>query len=246
VGAVINRRELYIAQERQRSAIAVASKIAHELRTPLMTIQANAKALKSPVNQHDDTHAIAMDIDKASRDSLKTIEMVMMISQSRDVIATQFIPIDINPVVLSTLQDYSFANEAERHMLLPFSSQLDAQVLISGDESLIRHILLNLLKNALFYARRGGSQVEVSTRRNKHWVELWVSDDGPGIPASMRLNIFDQYVTTNAEGGGTGLGLSFVKLATHAMNGEVRCTATADWATTFIVRLPILPAVSQV
>jgi two-component system CAI-1 autoinducer sensor kinase/phosphatase CqsS len=235
-GIVIHRRETSILAERNQASLSIASKIAHEIRTPLMTIQAAAMALENPFSRND--KAIATDIDAASTDVLKTIDMVLTLSKNPKTATQKFIPLDINKGIESSLERYPFLSEEEREMVTFRKNTGTKAAIVKGDESLIYHIVLNLLKNALFFAKKGGGHVEITTRCTKKKIEIQVSDDGPGVPALMQINIFDQYVTTNSHSGGSGLGLSFVKMAIRTMDGNIRLSNKKGWPTTFIVILP--------
>src|SRR5690606_35209890 len=69
-------------------------------------------------------------------------------------------------------------------------------------------------------------------------VRLSVSDNGIGIPASMRGRIFEPYVTTKTHG--TGLGLAIVKRAVEDHNGYVRVLDNAPQGTRFVIELPVI------
>jgi two-component system phosphate regulon sensor histidine kinase PhoR len=73
-------------------------------------------------------------------------------------------------------------------------------------------------------------------------VELWVQDDGPGIPPESRKRVFERFYRVDrarsAETGGTGLGLSIVKHIVQAHGGEVGVKSEPGTGTTFFFTLP--------
>ena len=74
------------------------------------------------------------------------------------------------------------------------------------------------------------------------WVE--VSDDGPGIPAEVREQVFDRFVrgsgpADTAAGNGTGLGLAIVRAVTTSHGGEVELASSPQGGALFRVRLPL-------
>jgi signal transduction histidine kinase len=100
------------------------------------------------------------------------------------------------------------------------------------DPFAVRQLLLNLLLNALDFAR---SSIHVTTRAVDGQAEVVVADDGPGVPPADRERIFQRFVTTRP--GGNGLGLSTSREIAEAHGGTLSLLAT-DSGATFAVRLP--------
>ena len=71
---------------------------------------------------------------------------------------------------------------------------------------------------------------------NNHY-DVWVSDNGPGIPAAVRQNLFDPFVSSGKPNG-TGLGLAIVSKIVHDHGGEVRVEKTSETGTVILVHLP--------
>jgi two-component system nitrogen regulation sensor histidine kinase NtrY len=109
-------------------------------------------------------------------------------------------------------------------------------VVISGDGDQLDQVLINLMKNAL-EAVGGRGAVEVGWRLlDSEMVEVWVRDDGPGIPASA--NLFVPFFTTKP--GGTGIGLALSRQITEAHGGTLVLTNRGDAPGALArVRLPV-------
>ncbi|GAC1338698.1 MAG: hypothetical protein NVSMB23_06730 [Myxococcales bacterium] len=104
---------------------------------------------------------------------------------------------------------------------------------VACDPYAVRQLLLNLLLNALDFAR---TQIVVSTARGADGAaELLVRDDGPGVPAADRSRIFQRFVTTRA--GGNGLGLSSSREIAEAHGGTLSLLDGTGGAA-FLTRLP--------
>lgn len=102
------------------------------------------------------------------------------------------------------------------------------------DPFAVRQLLLNLLLNALDFAR---SRIVVTTSRTEDGaVELSVADDGPGVPQGDRARIFQRFVTTRP--GGNGLGLSTSREIAEVHGGSLSLSDTPGGGATFRVRLP--------
>jgi signal transduction histidine kinase len=94
---------------------------------------------------------------------------------------------------------------------------------IEADEQLLRQALFNLLLNATQAVERNG-QIEVSASRDgTAEATLEIRDNGPGVPAEHRTDIFKPYFTTTQKG--TGLGLAVVQQIVLAHGWEIECLA---------------------
>jgi signal transduction histidine kinase len=98
-----------------------------------------------------------------------------------------------------------------------------AACLVAADRSALDRLLVNLIDNAVRYAK---SRVTVAVAREGEWVVLAVTDDGPGIPAAGRERAFDRFARLDtarsrdgAEDGGAGLGLAIVRATAAAYGG---------------------------
>ena len=94
---------------------------------------------------------------------------------------------------------------------------------IEADEQLFRQTLFNLLLNAIQAVGQGGSIEIAATRPTPTEIIVEVRDNGPGVPADRRTEIFKPYFTTNVEG--TGLGLAVVRQIVLAHGWEIECAA---------------------
>jgi signal transduction histidine kinase len=117
------------------------------------------------------------------------------------------------------------------------------EVLLPGDERLLRRALRNLLENARRYA---GDGVEVQVaRRPDGGAELAVADRGPGVPEAWRERIFEPFfrLPGHAEReGGVGLGLSLVRQIAERHGGSARCEARVGGGSRFVISLPAAPS----
>ena len=120
----------------------------------------------------------------------------------------------------------------------------DESVVVYGDRLILRQALVNLIDNAVKYSPAGGRiQVRV-TRNGKHDAIVEVTDSGPGIDAEHRDKIFQRFYRVDKarsrEDGGAGLGLSIVKWAVEAHQGQIELESERDTGATFRIRLPLV------
>ncbi|MCP4600260.1 MAG: hybrid sensor histidine kinase/response regulator [Proteobacteria bacterium] len=107
------------------------------------------------------------------------------------------------------------------------------------DTRQLKHLLLNLLKNAAKASEHKG-KVTVDIQVDSEKLILKVIDQGKGIPEDKRAHIFDPFFTTSDDEG-TGLGLSICKQVADMHNGDLLCDETPGGGATFTFQIPVLP-----
>ncbi len=179
---------------------------AHELRTPIAILNARLAALPSG---SDKTSLL----EDAAR--LTTLAGQLLDLQRLDKKSNHFLPVnlvgmakqvvfDLGPLALAAGYDMSF--EAER-----------GEILIMGDQTSLERALTNLVQNAIDHGGRHGT---ITVRvRAAGFIE--VCDEGKGIPASERRQIFDPFNRLTPDGRGAGLGLNLVQEIMHLHGGQV-------------------------
>ena len=191
-----------------------AAGLAHETRNPLNIIRGLAQMIsKEP--------AAAPEIQKKTREIIGEADKVAaqlneFINYSR--------PREVRPSVLPL---NSVVNEVVRALNYDLEEkkinlQVAGEVLsIEADEQLLRQALFNLILNAI-QAVNGQGEIQVAaTKRGPGEALLEVRDNGPGVPAENRAEIFKPYFTTQKTG--TGLGLAVVQQIVLAHGWEIEC-----------------------
>ena len=115
-----------------------------------------------------------------------------------------------------------------------------------GDESMLHHILNNLLTNAVKYSPDGGP-VEFSLERQDDQAIFCVKDKGMGIPLPDQKQLFSAFhrASNVTHLPGTGLGLVIVKRCVEMHGGQIECQSKEGMGTTFTVRLPLFKFVGS-
>lgn len=108
----------------------------------------------------------------------------------------------------------------------------------SIDKSKIKHVIDNLVSNAIKYTPQKG-EVEIIAEKGSKSFRIIVMDTGVGIPSGMEEKIFDRFVRCHKDmGEGTGLGLSIVKMIVEKHGGKVWVENRSSGGSKFIVELP--------
>jgi signal transduction histidine kinase len=118
---------------------------------------------------------------------------------------------------------------------------LNEDIAFSGDEVLLRRLIMNLLDNAIKYTPAGGS-VSVRLISEPDRVKFIVSDTGIGIPADAAPYIFERFYRADKArsraDGGSGLGLAIARWVAEAHKGSIDLVSNPDHGSKFIVSLP--------
>jgi len=193
---------------------------AHQLRTPLAGLKTYSSIGRDMTNLDDLRHIVhEMDLglDRAGRMVSQLLALARTDSGDLSVTGTQT-PVDLCALVADEINDLMEQAE-KRQIQLTFDAPVGA-AMIRADKTGLRHLIVNLIENALFYTPAGG-HVVVSIQQDNH-VILRVTDDGPGIPSSQRESVFERfYRVVGTNGNGSGLGLSIVKEVANAHHALV-------------------------
>ncbi|MGQ9570205.1 MAG: two-component system sensor histidine kinase NtrB [Thermodesulfovibrionales bacterium] len=201
----------------------ISAGIAHELRNPMGVIAGYTKILSKKVDESlkPIVNAISKEIDVMNRiisDFLsfaKPAELNMSIVDLKDMFEKC-----ITEVIRGR-------NNIKIHI------DIDELLQIKGDEVLLRQAFTNLIQNAVESMPKGG---ELSIKATKgDFVELFISDTGPGIAKNIVEKIFLPFFTTKERG--IGLGLSVVQKVIISHGGNIYVDSS-DKGTTFRIRLP--------
>ena len=106
----------------------------------------------------------------------------------------------------------------------------------------LKQLIVNLVVNAIRFSPRGGT-VTVGLHCNGRWAELWVDDQGPGIPEQEREQVFERFWQgdkARSQAGNFGLGLAMAKAITESHGGQIMALAAPMTGCRMLLRLPLL------
>jgi len=215
--------------------------VSHELKTPLASIQGFTESLLQGAMEDSEYNREFLQriLEQADRLNLLIQDMLALARVEAGEHPFDDTAVDVQQVVNGCLAVQQSSAESRQIELLnaPPQSPLSVQ----ADEEGVRQILDNLLDNAIKYSDPGG-RVEVGWELREEMVQLWVSDQGRGIPAESLDRVFERFYRVDKarsrELGGTGLGLAIVKHLAQAFEGDVWLTSTLGEGTTVCVSLP--------
>jgi signal transduction histidine kinase len=228
---VATRRDL-TAKERLAALGQLSGTIAHELGNPLNAISGHVQLLG---RRPDLPEAAKSQVAIVSGEVLRMTQVIRrFLDQTRGFTPAQE-TVRLTPLLDESL-DLSLGQEAKGRIAI--SRTIDpAAERVRTDPGLVRHLLTNLITNAVD-AMPGEGKLAVSARRDGGDLVLVVSDTGSGMPAEVKRHIFEPFYTTKEAGKGTGLGLSICKEIVRAFRGRIDVESEVGKGTEFTVRIP--------
>jgi signal transduction histidine kinase len=149
-------------------------------------------------------------------------------------------PVDVNDVAREVI-DLTYGELASRRVTVKTAFTPKIPV-VRGDRVQLQQVLLNLILNAcdaMSGTHASRRQVGISTSADPRFVELLVTDCGPGIPDGQLERVFEPFVTFRAQG--LGLGLAISRSIVTAHGGWIGAENNPDGGATFRCRLPVDP-----
>jgi len=224
-----------VATQRQRTFVGDA---AHELRSPLASLRVQLEVAQR-LGTNPDLHALIDDVLVDVGRLERLVEDLLALARLTE--SGSGLPrlerVDLADIVTDLVPSYESAR-------VPVTVASVVPASVTGDPDGLRRVAINLVDNAVRYARTGVTiGVESSNGTGRRTVTLVVTDDGRGIPAAERERVFDRFYRVAAsrsrDTGGTGLGLAIVRDVVRAHGGTVRLTSNpAGRGTQAIVTLP--------
>ena len=215
--------------------------VSHELRTPLSLIRGAAETLIDGGKDDPATLVRFLEIiDRhSSRLALLIEDLLLLSALDSGRIELHVAPVNLRTAVQELCDDHAAAARTRGTTLI---NEVPPELTVRADAGRLRQVLANLVDNAVKYGREQGEVRTGASVLGAGWVQVFVRDDGPGIPAEARDRVFERFfrvdkARTRAQGG-TGLGLAIVKNLVQAHGGEVRVESAENRGTTFYFKLP--------
>ena len=215
VNALLARAARAISVEQRFTSVA-----AHELRTPLAGIRAQAQlacGAQSDEDRMEALHSVIGGVDRAARVFDQLLDLTRIESMSSDV-AANFQWIDLSVVHQQVM--YELGDKARSKRIQLDARFVDAKV--HGLDFALYLLLRNLLANAILYSPPAG-QVQLLVQPEGDAIALTLDDSGPGIPAGAREHAFERFNRLNqSRAEGVGLGRSIVAQAVELHRATIR------------------------
>jgi two-component system, OmpR family, phosphate regulon sensor histidine kinase PhoR len=238
-GTVLVFHELTRLKRLESARQEFVANVSHELRTPLSLIKGYVETLLDGARDKPEVATRFLHTIDRNAERLKLlIEDLLTISElesGRVKLNLQAVP--LGSVVAKVFEDFKARADAKSMLLTNQAPDLA----VRADADRLEQVLGNLIDNAIKYGRAKGTVTVGGSARDNGQVEVFVQDDGPGIPPEALERVFERFYRVDKarsrEQGGTGLGLAIVKHIVQGHGGRVWATSEPGRGTTFYFTL---------
>jgi len=228
--------------ERMAAVSMTAKKIAHEINNPLGIIRNYIASMKLRLSDNEQINNELTIIDEEiHRISSLIVQMDMF---SKDPVFP-FELTDVNAAIEDIIHLVNASNSSTSGVVISFLPDNNLPYIITSKDA-IKQFLINLLKNAIEAMDNGGTIIvktglpSEEMAAGKEGIEIIVADTGPGLPESVKTNLYTPFVTTK-QNGHSGLGLSIVHKTIKDLGGKISNTSSPKDGTSFSIFLPNSP-----
>ncbi|MGZ6346096.1 MAG: GAF domain-containing sensor histidine kinase [Anaerolineales bacterium] len=219
----------------------LTSMIYHDLRSPLANIISSLDVLSTlfPSQENEAIQSVTT-IARRSTDRIQRLVSSLLdinrLESGQAIVSQQ----SVTPSILAEdALDAVRPMTDSRHQVLKshLSENLPA---VWVDVDMIRRVLINLMENASKFTSPEGN-IELGGQQDGEWVQLWVQDNGGGIPEAEQEHIFEKYIRLKGQenASGLGVGLAFCRLAVHGHGGKIWVESKLGQGSKFILTLPV-------
>lgn len=240
---LLEAEKLHVALEKEKELSVLKTQfmrtISHELRTPLATILTSSELIEryesrlSPERRKECLVTIRVQVGQLN-EMLQDISTVIRVEDDEIVFEPRLV--NIETFCREIISEIQLTMNTSRQIDLVLEGSFDE---VGADKRLLRHILLNLLRNAIKYSV-DQTPVTLEVKREGSHIALTVADQGIGICPEDRPRLFESFFRGSNIGniGGTGLGLKIVNDCVAIYKGTITLESEENVGSRFTVRLP--------
>jgi len=226
--------------ERQREEF--VANVSHELRTPLSLIKGYAETLLDGAQNNPE---VAERFLKIIERNANRLDLLIQDLLTISALESGRMKLELSAVGMHALAEKVFTDlhSKAENKSMTLVNELP-EIITQGDLNRLDQVLTNLVDNAIKYGRAEGSVTVGGRKLDDGKLEIFVRDDGPGIPPEALDRVFERFYRVDKarsrDQGGTGLGLSIVKHIVHAHGGEVWAESEPGKGATFFFTVPAM------
>ncbi|QII83256.1 CHASE2 domain-containing protein [Bordetella hinzii] len=241
VGTILTLSDISDIRHAERQREETLRFISHDMRAPQNSILALVAMHENDPASQDQAQTLQR-IAQLSRRTLHLVDGFVQLTRAESM-KIHPVPLDLADLLREVCDDFWAPSQA-RGIAIALQEPL-VPAFVMGDQTLLRRALSNLLDNAIKYSPKD-SQIRCDIRRDAaQWV-VSIADQGPGIAADQLEQVFQPFTrvgsAVQADAGGAGLGLAFVRAVAERHHGRAEVRSTPGQGSTFLLRLPSQPA----
>ena len=239
-GTILVFHDLTRLKQLERTREEFVANVSHELRTPLSLIKGYVETLLDGARNNPE---VAQRFLKIIERNTQRLDLLIQDLLTISALESERIKLALQPTSLRPLVEKIFADlhaRAENKHIELVNELPDLKAL--ADANRLDQVLANLVDNAIKYGRVQGKVIVGGKEVDGPKIEIFVRDDGPGIPMEALDRVFERFYRVDKarsrDQGGTGLGLSIVKHIVQAHGGKVWVESELGKGATFFFTLP--------
>lgn len=214
------------------------SDASHEIRTPVSVILAECGRAKRKAETKDEFDKSISVIERnALRISQMSEELLSITRLEQGTAKYSLERGNLSEFILANCEDFSYYGNKD----FKLSTDIEPDIYLNFNLSLMSRLLQNLLENAIKY-KRDNLHINVSLKRDNSFIKLSVTDNGIGIGKDDLDKVFRRFwqrEQSRETENGTGLGLSIVQQIAHFHGGDINVESELNKGSTFTVTLPV-------
>ena len=239
-GTILVFHDLTRLKQLERTREEFVANVSHELRTPLSLIKGYVETLLDGARNNPEVAERFLKIIERNAERLDLLiqDLLTISALEAGRVKLNLQTVELRPLAEKVLGDLKPSADNESVTLVNRVPDLVA----TADVGRLEQVLANLVDNAIKYGRRQGTVTVGGGKTEDGKVEMFVQDDGPGIPAESLDRVFERFYRVDKarsrEQGGTGLGLSIVKHIVQSHGGKVWVKSEPGEGAAFFFTLP--------
>lgn len=250
-----SNQEVLMEKERLATLGQMVGGIAHNLKTPIMSISGASEGLKDLINEYDksigDSDVTVQDHHEIAHDMRNWIEKLDSYTEYMSDIITavkgQAVTLSNQEIVSFTISELVkrvqilMKHELKHSLIdLNINMNVDENLELHGDINSLVQVLNNLISNAIqAYDGAENEKIDFDINMNGNNIVFSITDYGKGIPEEVQAKLFKEMVTTKGKNGtGLGLFMSYSNIRAH-FNGNMKFESEVGKGTTFEIIIPV-------
>jgi PAS domain S-box-containing protein len=243
IGFVIILRDITVEEQSTQARELVTETLVHDLRSPIGSVLGALDVMEEAIQAGEPAEISFASISIARRSAQKMLRMVESLLEVARLqsgkLDLTFTSVGLGSLVAQTLSEFHDQSQGYQVQLVNAVPRELPEVPLDRDK--ITRVLTNLVDNALKFTPSGGTVRISAELTDADWMLVQVSDTGPGIPEEYREKVFERFGQVPGQVGrkrGSGLGLTFCRLAIQAHGGQIWVESGPEGGSVFSFTLP--------
>ena len=225
----INMEKAILRQEKLSTLGQISASISHEVKNPLHSIYTLVQVMEEDEPKGEELKEDLTTIRTEIEDLSEILNEILKYANPKN--QTEFVTTSINEIVDKTIR---LLSKEAQNSGIEIKYKSNGEIKFTSIPGKLKEILFNLTLNGIQACRGNGKLIEITAKEIDNFIQIKVTDDGPGIDESK--DVFEPFFTTKEEG--TGLGLAIVRSKVHELGGNISVKNRKLGGAEFNISLP--------